>query len=172
MTRLVLVEDRPGSFDEFRTEGLAVVPTHDARVGVAIVHLGGSGLLTVDLALPGQAGYRCVTALGGGSADVPILAVLGCDEAPVRILARRQRALRLAHVAGWPSTLGLPPRQFDRLMSILRRCGRFTTQPDRQYLLSVRTVGFFAAAEEPGLYSDAWHAVQFAISRDEARAIA
>jgi hypothetical protein len=184
---LMLVEDRPGSVDEFQADGLAVAPAHDSRTGMAIVRLAGSGLLSVDLALPGHAGYRCVTAIGGGSSDVPILAVLGCDDAihetalgaRLRAFVRRERALRLAHVAGWPSTLGLPSREFDRLMMVVRRCGRLTTQPDRQYLLTVRTIGFLVATGGArgvrGGYSDAWHATQFAIARGarlEHRAIA
>lgn len=173
----MLVEDRPGSVDEFQAESLALVRTHDRRTGVVIVRLAGSGLLTVDLAVPGRAGYRCVTALGGGSSEVPILAVLGCDDAihetalsaRLRAFVRRERALRLANVAGWPSTLGLPSREFDRLMTVVRRCGRLTTEPDRQYLLTVRTVGFLVTTgitltEHDG-YSDAWHAMQFAIAR-------
>ena len=176
MTRLVIIEDRP------KPGGPLKGPT-----GMAVVHLAGSGLLTVDLALPGHAGYRCVTALGSGSGDIPILALVGCDQsspetalgARLRAFVRRERALRLAHVAGWPSTLGLPPREFDRLMAVVRRCGRLTTQPERQYLLNVRSVGFLATTADPaaeyGTHSDAWHAMQFAIVRAaqlERRAIA
>ena len=185
---MLVVEDRPGFAVEFQSEGLALVPTDDDRDGMAIVRLTGSGFLTVDLALPGLAGYRCVTALGGGTSEVPILAVVGCDKAiretalgaRLRAFIRRERALRLAHVAGWPSTMGLPSREFDRLMAIVRRCGRFSTQPDRQYVLTVRTVGFLVGDAvtpgEPGAaYSDHWHAMQFAIARGAAvehRAIA
>lgn len=154
MTRLVLVEDRPGFFDQFRAEGLALVPTHDPRAGVAIVHPTGPGLLTVDLALPGPAGYHCITALGGGTPDIPILAVIGGEQSildtalssRLRAFVRRERALRLAHVTGWPSTLALSSREFDRLMSVIRRCGRFTMQPERQYVLDIRTAGLLTTA--------------------------
>jgi hypothetical protein len=159
MTRLPLIEDRPGVVDGFRAEGLALVRTYEDRAGLACVRLASSGLLTVDLALPGQAGYPCVTALGGATSEIPILVVGGCD--------------------GWPSTLGLPSREFDGLMTIVRRCGRVTTDPERRYDLSVRTAGFLvsgaATLAEPGPYSDAWHATQLAIARDasvEHRAIA
>src|SRR5579862_3441249 len=187
MMRLVVAEDRPGLSAEFRAEGLEVVPAHDDRAGVALVHLAGAGLLTVDLALPGPAGYQCVTALGGGTAAIPILAIIGCDQTThewalssrLRAFVRRERALRLAHVAGWPSALALPSREFDRLMSVVRRCGRFTTQPQRRYLLDVRTVGFLVATadavSDSGAHADTWHAMQFAIARDaslEHRAIA
>lgn len=153
MTRLLIVARRLAPGEPLgglggalrrAAERLLVVPTHDDRAGVAIVHGGGSGLLTVDLALPGLAGFRCVTALGGGSSDIPILAIH--DTSP-----SRERALRLAHIAGWPSTLGLPPREFDRLMSLVRRCGRLKTQPERQYHLNVRVVGFLVAG---GVRSD------------------
>jgi len=187
MTRLLLIEDRPGIVDAFRAEGLLLVRTSDERAGLACVRLTGSGLLTVDLALPGHAGYRCVNALSGGTADIPILAVAGCDpslhedalSARLRSLVRRDRAIRLDHVAGWPSTLGLSPREFDRLMTIVRRCGRVTMDPDRRYLLTLRAAGFLVPAVSPladaGTYSDAWHATQVAIARDatlEHRAIA
>jgi len=186
MTGLMLIEDRPGFFDEFRPGADSFVPVQGNR-GVALVRLAGSGILTVDLALPGYAGYRCVTALGGGASEVPILAVVGCDQsipdralgARLRAFVRRNRALRLAHMAGWPSTLGLPSREFDRLMAVVRRCGRVATQPERQYVLTVRTVGFLTPSgttlTDHGSYADAWHAMQFAIARDttsEHRAIA
>lgn len=178
MTRLVLVEDRPGIFDEFRAEGLALVPTHDKRAGAAIVRLAGSGLVTVDLALPGHAGYHSVSALGGGTSIVPILAVIGCRQSMhemalssrLRAFIRGERALRLSQVAGWPSTLALTAREFDRLMSIVRRCGRLATQPERQYLLDVRAVGFLtttgATVGESPTNADVWHATRFAIARD------
>ena len=187
MTRLVLIEDRPGFVQEFHAEGLALVPAHEDRVGMAFVRVARSGVLTVDLALPGHAGYRCITALGGGIPDVPVLAIIGRDDAVrqsalsarLRAFVRRDRALHLAHVAGWPSTLGLPSRDFDRLMAVVRRCGRIVTQPERQYVLTVRAMGFLMAARETGSdqgsYADAWHAMEFAIARDatlERRAIA
>jgi hypothetical protein len=186
MTRLLLIEDRSGIIDAFRAEGLQFVRISDDRAGLACVRLTGSGLLTVDLALPGHAGYRCVNALAGGTADIPMLAVTGCDPslhedalpARLRALVRRDRAIRLDHVAGWPSTLGLSPRELDRLMTIVRRCGRVTMDPDRRYLLTVHTAGFLVATgtmQDATSYSDAWHATQVAIARDatlEHRAIA
>jgi len=187
MTRLLLIEDRPGNVDAFRAEGLSLVRTRDDREGLACVRLAGSGMVTVDLALPGHAGYRCVTALAGGGSEIPILAVGGCDQSlhetalssRLRALVRRDRAIRMDHMAGWPSTLGLSSREFDRLMTIVRRCGRLTMDPDRRYLLTVRMAAFLVApGSTPGnaaTYSDAWHATQFAIARDttlEHRAIA
>jgi hypothetical protein len=172
MTRLLIIEGHPGL---------------GPPGGVAIVRPSGAGLLTVDLALPGHAGYRCVTALGGGAPDIPILAVVGRDQSTretalgsrLRAFVRRDRPLRLTPVAGWPSMLGLPPREFDRLMSVVRRCGRFAMQPERQYLLDVRMVGCLSTASStprgPAGYADAWHAMQFSIARDarlENRAIA
>src|SRR5579872_6673928 len=172
MTRLLIIEGPRGS---------------GPPGGVAIVRPTGAGILTVDLALPGYAGYQCVTALGEGAADIPVLAVVGCEQSThetaltsrIRAFVRRERPLRLRHVAGWPSMLGLPTREFDRLMSVVRRCGRFATQPERQYLLDVRMVGFLSTAStalrEPAGYADAWHATQFSIARDarlENRAIA
>jgi CheY-like chemotaxis protein len=178
MTRLLVIEDRPGIAVAFQAEGLSLVRAYDDRHGLAFVRLARSGLVTVDLALPGQAGYRCVNALSGGGPDVPILAVVGCDDsiretalsARLRPFVRRDRAVQLATIAGWPSTLGLPSREFDRLMAIVRRCGRVTMDPERRYLLTVRTSGFLVPAgatlAESGAYSDAWHATQFTIARD------
>jgi DNA-binding response OmpR family regulator len=193
MTRLVLIEDRPGIVDALRAEGVAVVPTCDDREGFACVRSASPGVVTVDLALPGQAGYRCVSALAGvtsatGTAsEIPIIAVGQCDQstpetalsARLRAFVRRDRPIRLDYLAGWPSTLGLSSREFDRFMMIVRRCGRVVMDPDRRFFLSVRTFGFLRADDatdwESGLYSDAWHATQFAIARDttlEHRAIA
>jgi hypothetical protein len=187
MTRLMVIEDRPGIIVALQAEGLSLVRARDDRPGLAFVRLAGSGLLTVDLTLPGHAGYRCVNALSGAAPDVPILAVVGCDNsllgtvlsARLRALVRRDRVVQLATLAGWPSTLGLPSREFDRLMAIVRRCGRVTMDPDRRYVLTVRTAGFLVAAGtthgDPATYSDTWHAMQFVIARDptmEHRAIA
>jgi len=186
MTRLVLVEDRPGIVDAFHAEGLSLVRTLDDREGLACVRPATSGV-AVDLAVPGLAGYRCVTALVGSASEVPVLAVGGCDQsvpdtalsARLKAFVRRDRAIRLDYMAGWPSTLGLASREFDRLMTIVRRCGRVTMDPDRRYRLSVRVLGFLmptgVTPADSGAYSDAWHATQFAIARDthlEHRAIA
>src|SRR5215469_10764203 len=102
MTRLVLVEDR-------------LEIAHEDRAGTALIRFGSPGVLTVDLALPGYSGYRCVTALSGGTIEVPILAISGCDQsinetaisARLRTFVRRSRAFRLDYLPGWPATLGL-----------------------------------------------------------------
>jgi len=187
MVRLLLIEDRPGLFEALRAEGVALAPAHDQRAGLAFARLAGPGIVTVDVALPGHDGYRCVNALSGGASEIPVLALVGCDHsihetalgARLRAFVRRDRAVHLGSIAGWPSTLGLSSREFDRLMAIIRRCGRFTMEPERRYLLDVRTVGFLvpfgATLDSQATYSDAWHATQFAIARDahrEHRAIA